>query len=68
MLGRPICSQEISEAILTTAAGLFIAIPSLVFYNLYSSRAEGLILEIEKYANTLLHKLRGFQGPEQGSE
>lgn len=53
----------ISEAILTTAAGLFIAIPSLVFYNLYSSRAESLILEIEKYANTLLKKLRGFQGP-----
>ena len=54
----------ISEAILTTAAGLFIAIPSLVFYNLYSSRAESLILEIEKYANILLKKLRGFQDGE----
>ena len=51
----------ISEAVLTTAAGLFIAIPSLVFYNLFSSRAESLILEIEKYANSLLKKLRGFQ-------
>ena len=52
----------IAEAILTTAAGLFIAIPTLVFYNFYSSKAEGLILEIEKYSNTLLKKLRGFQG------
>ena len=52
----------IAEAILTTAAGLFIAIPSLVFYNYFSSRAEGLILEIEKFSNLLLKKLRGFQG------
>jgi biopolymer transport protein ExbB len=51
----------IAEAILTTAAGLFIAIPALVCFNLYSSRAETLILEIEKYANTLLKKLHGFQ-------
>ena len=49
----------IAEAILTTAAGLFIAIPALVCYNFYSSRVE--VLEIEKYANTLLKKLRGFQ-------
>lgn len=53
----------ISEAILTTAAGLVVAIPSLVFYNYYSSKAESLILEIEKYSNTLLKKLRGFQEP-----
>ncbi|MDP6038359.1 MAG: MotA/TolQ/ExbB proton channel family protein [Candidatus Latescibacteria bacterium] len=56
----------ISEAILTTAAGLFIAIPSLVFYNFFSTRAESLILEIEKYANSLLKKLRGFQAPAEG--
>ncbi len=51
----------IAEAIFTTAAGLFIAIPALVFYNYFSSKAESLILEIESYANTLLKKLRGFQ-------
>jgi biopolymer transport protein ExbB len=51
----------IAEAILTTAAGLFIAIPALVCFNLFSNRAENLILEIEKYANALLKKLRGFQ-------
>jgi biopolymer transport protein ExbB len=51
----------IAEAILTTAAGLFIAIPSLVFYNYFSNKAETLILEIEKYSNALLKKLRGFQ-------
>ena len=56
----------IAEAILTTGAGLFIAIPSLVFFNFFSSKAESLVLEIEKYSNALLKKLRGFQdkGPE----
>lgn len=51
----------IAEAILTTAAGLFIAIPALVCYNFFNNRTETLILEIEKYANNLLKKLRGFQ-------
>ncbi len=51
----------IAEAILTTGAGLFIAIPSLVFFNYFSSKAERLVLEIEKYSNALLKKLRGFQ-------
>ena len=51
----------IAEAILTTAAGLFIAIPALVCFNYYSAKAEGLVLEIEKFANSLLKKLRGFQ-------
>ncbi len=51
----------IAEAILTTGAGLFIAIPALVFFNYFSSKAESLVLEIEKYSNTLLKKLRGFQ-------
>ncbi len=56
----------IAEAILTTGAGLFIAIPSLVFFNFFSSKAESLVLEIEKYSNTLLKKLRDFKmhGPE----
>ena len=53
----------IAEAILTTGAGLFIAIPSLVFFNYFSSKAESLVLEIEKYSNALLKKLRGFQVP-----
>ena len=51
----------IAEAILTTAAGLFIAIPSLVFYNYFSSKAESMILEIENYANGLLKTLRGLR-------
>ncbi|MEI6614304.1 MAG: MotA/TolQ/ExbB proton channel family protein [Chrysiogenales bacterium] len=47
----------ISEALITTIAGLFIGIPALVAYNYFGSKAEGLVLEIEKYSNRLLNKI-----------
>lgn len=37
----------ISQAMITTAAGLTIAIPALAAYNLFVARAEALVLEIE---------------------
>jgi biopolymer transport protein ExbB len=56
----------ISEALITTIAGLFIGIPALVAYNYFTSRAEALVLEIEKYSNRLLNKICAFQtGPGQ---
>ena len=55
----------ISEALITTIAGLFIGIPALVAYNYFASRAEALVLEIEKYSNRLLNKICAFQ-PGQG--
>jgi biopolymer transport protein ExbB len=54
----------ISEALITTIAGLFIGIPALVAYNYFSHKAEGLVLEIEKHSNRLLNKIGAFQaGP-----
>jgi biopolymer transport protein ExbB len=50
----------ISEALITTIAGLFIGIPALVAYNYFSGRAETLVLEIEKYSNHLLNKIFSF--------
>jgi biopolymer transport protein ExbB len=47
----------ISEALITTIAGLFIGIPALVAYNYFGNKAEGLVLEIEKYSNRLLNKI-----------
>lgn len=44
----------ISMALTTTAAGLLIAIPSVVFHNYFSRRIEGFTLEIEASANTLI--------------
>ncbi|MBN2461259.1 MAG: MotA/TolQ/ExbB proton channel family protein [Candidatus Cloacimonetes bacterium] len=51
-------SGGISEALISTAAGLAVAIPTLVFYNYLSHKAESLILDIEKHINDLLLKLR----------
>ena len=44
----------ISEALLTTAAGLIIAIPALVAYNLFSRRVESFTLTIEEMMHDVL--------------
>lgn len=44
----------ISEALITTAAGLIIALPALVAYNLLSKRVERFTLDIEKSTTELL--------------
>ena len=36
------------------------SIPSLVFYNYFTSKAENLILDIEKHSTTLLQKIFVF--------
>lgn len=43
-------ADGISEALITTASGLPIAIFALVMYNYFSDKAESLVLEIEKRA------------------
>ncbi len=47
----------ISEALISTATGLAIAVPALVAYNYYLHKAQGLILELEKYSQQLLIRL-----------
>lgn len=40
----------ISEALVTTACGMAIAMPTLAFYNHFTSKVQNLIIEIEKTA------------------
>jgi len=51
-----ILAGGIAEALLTTATGLSIAIPTLVFYNFLNKKVENLVVEMEHHAVTL-HEL-----------
>lgn len=48
----------IYEALITTATGLVIAIPTLIFYNYFTNKADRLILEIEKHSYRVVETLK----------
>jgi len=50
-------SNGISQALITTAVGLLIAIPSLVAYNYFQGKAESIVTDLERET---LRVLRGF--------
>jgi biopolymer transport protein ExbB len=58
-LGNPeVLSSGISEAMVTTAAGLIVGIPALVGHNWLEGRAHAIIFDIEVYATQVLNTLR----------
>ncbi len=54
----------ISEALITTAAGLVVAIITLIFHNIFSERADRLILKMEKSSMELTEILSQGQREE----
>lgn len=48
----------ISEALITTAAGLVVGIPALIFYNYFTIKVDRLVLEIEKHSFRLIDTLK----------
>ncbi len=57
----------ISEAMVTTAAGLFVGIPAAVAFHSLEARAERLIFDLENEAAKLLDRLRRRQEPATGA-
>jgi len=49
----------ISEALITTAAGLVIAIPSLIFYRFFRGKINQLVVDMEEQALKLIELLHG---------
>ncbi len=61
-LGSPeVLSTGISEAMITTAAGLIIGIPALVAYNWLNGRADRIIFDLEYNSTKVLDTLRQRQ-------
>ena len=53
-----VVAAGISEALYTTAFGLIVAIPSLVFYNYFNRRIDAIILEMERAALHFLTRIK----------
>jgi len=50
-----VVANGISEALLTTAAGLLIAIPAIIAYQTFNRKADKIMLEIEKTSTALIN-------------
>lgn len=61
-IGDPgVLAEGISEALITTATGLTIAIPSLMFYRYFRGRVEALVVTMEREALNLIEATHGEQ-------
>jgi len=58
-VGNPtVLAGGISEALITTAAGLTVAIPALIGYRYLRSRIDSLVVQMEKEAIKLVDRIR----------
>lgn len=61
-LGDPrVLSEGISEALITTVAGLIVAIPALAFHSYFGRHVESLAIEMQDLALGFANKLRKFR-------
>ncbi len=59
-VGNPtVLAGGISEALITTAAGLSVAIPSLMFYRYFRGKVDTLVLKMEEEALKLVEVIHG---------
>ncbi len=56
-------AQGISIALYNTAFGLVVAVPSMIFYRLFRSRVDHMIVEMEQQAVKLVEVLHGDRQP-----
>ncbi len=56
--GPTVVAAGISEALITTAAGLFVAIPAVIAYNFFLKRVRRLGIELDRVSTLLIHRSR----------
>ena len=56
--GPSVVAGGIAEALISTAAGLFVAIPAVVAYNYFLKQARRLSIELERVATLLIHRAK----------
>ena len=67
-VGDPaVLASGISEALITTAAGLTVAIPSLMFYRFFRGRVDELVISMEQEAIKMVEVMHGQREVEQTS-
>ncbi len=57
--GLATVSAGIAEALVATAAGLFVAIPAVIAYNYFVSRVKSAATEMDAAASELLARVQG---------
>jgi biopolymer transport protein ExbB len=63
-LGDPsVVADGIAQALIATAGGLIVAIPSLIFYRYFRGRVNDLLLDMESEAIRLVEILQGRREP-----
>ncbi|MES9871437.1 MAG: MotA/TolQ/ExbB proton channel family protein [Sedimenticola sp.] len=66
-VGNPtVLAGGISEALITTAAGLSVAIPSLMFHRYFSGRVEQLVVVMEEQALKMVEVMKGEREQDAG--
>lgn len=53
-----VLAEGISEALFTTAGGLFVAIPAMIIYNYYNKKIDNTINDIEKASTEVINYFR----------
>jgi len=68
-VGNPtVLAGGIAEALITTAAGLTVAIPALIGYRYYRGRVDTLVVDMEKEAIKLVEALHRRQASQSGKK
>ena len=68
-VGDPtVLAGGISQALITTAAGLSVAIPALMFHRYFSSRVDKLVISMEEEALRLIEVMQGEREATDGEQ